>query len=245
MSALDVSDAFLQVLQREDVVVSVPNSVRMAAGNANLLFWQLLKCLPGQRNAATQGNEHLTNLLNDLNFEHMQGTLFRHRERDIFLSAHIDDLLLIASKEDTEEIYGKLSKQLSLKIDGPYGIEEPGKLFYLKRQVEVCENGIFIAPNSKYIPKLAELLGITERRGKTVPHLWLCMTPRPFLQKNTWMSKRPRCFDQHLAFVFTLPKSDWISNRQQEFFPVTWVGHPRPHFVHFENLGATWCRRRT
>ena len=39
LSALDASDAVLQVLQREDVVVSAPNWVRMAAENANLLFW--------------------------------------------------------------------------------------------------------------------------------------------------------------------------------------------------------------
>ena len=110
MSALDASDACLQVLQREDVVVSVPNWVKVAAGDLNLMFWQLLKCLPGQRDAATRWNEHLTNLLGELNFGHMHGTLFRHRERDIFLSAHIDDPLLIANKENTEEIFEKLTK---------------------------------------------------------------------------------------------------------------------------------------
>lgn len=94
----------------------------------------------------------------------------RHRERDNFLSAHIDDLLLVESREDTEEVYAKLAKQFPLKIDGPFGTNEPGKIFYLKRQVELGENCIFIAPNAKYIPKLAELLGITERRGNTVPH---------------------------------------------------------------------------
>ena len=50
------SDAFLQVLQRDDVVVAVPNWVRMEAENSNLLFWQLLKRHPGQRNAATRWN---------------------------------------------------------------------------------------------------------------------------------------------------------------------------------------------
>eukprot|EP00435_Cladocopium_sp_Y103_P025443 s995_g6.t1 len=170
LAALDVSDAFLQVLQREDVVVSVPNWVKVAAGNINLAFWQLLKCLPGQRNAATRWNEHLTQLLEELGFVQMQGTLFRYRDRDIFLSAHIDDLLLVGSKEDAQEIFEKLSKQLSLKIDGPYGVNEPGRLFYLKRQIDIGEEGIFISPNAKYIPKLAELLGITERRGKPVPH---------------------------------------------------------------------------
>ena len=57
-----------------------------------------------------------------------------------------------------------------MKIDGPYGVNEPGKMFYLKRQVEIGEDWVFIAPNGKYIPKLAELLEITKRRGKAVPH---------------------------------------------------------------------------
>jgi hypothetical protein len=162
MSTLDVSDVFFQVMQREDVVVSVPNWVKVAGGDLNLMFWQLQKCLPGQRNAATRWNEHLTSLLGELNLEHMQGTLFRHRERDIFLSAHIEDLLLIANEVDTKEIFKKLSRQLTLKIHDPYGVNEPGKLFYLKRQVEIGENAIFIAPNGKYIPKLAELLEIRE-----------------------------------------------------------------------------------
>ena len=56
-----------------------------------------------------------------------------------------------------------------MKIDGPYGVNEPGKMFYLKRQVEIGEDGVFIAPNGKYIPKLAELLEITKRRGKLFP----------------------------------------------------------------------------
>eukprot|EP00435_Cladocopium_sp_Y103_P043647 s2238_g12.t1 len=170
LSALDVSDAFLQVLQKEHVVVSVPNWVKVAANDVSLMFWQLKKCLPGQRNAATRWNDHLTQLLDELNFENMQGTIFRHREREIYISAHIDDLLLVANRADTEEIYAKLSEKLTLKKDGPYGIDEPGRLFYLERQIDVSDDGIDITPNSKYIPKLAEMLGILERRGKTVPH---------------------------------------------------------------------------
>ena len=76
MSALDVSDAFLQVWQKENVVVSVPNWVRVAANDISLMFWQLRKCLPGQRNAATRWNDHLTQLLEELNFVHMQRTIF-------------------------------------------------------------------------------------------------------------------------------------------------------------------------
>ena len=118
---------------------------------------------------ATRWNEYLTELPGELNFEHMQGTLFRHREKDIFLSVHINVLLLVADKQNTDEIFENLSRKLSLKIDGPYGADEPGKLFYLKRQVEVGEDGICVAPNGKYIPKVAELLEITERRERLFP----------------------------------------------------------------------------
>ena len=38
------------------------------------------------------------------------------------------------------------------------------------RGLQAVHDGIYIAPNGKYIPKLAELLEITEWRGKTVPH---------------------------------------------------------------------------
>ena len=60
MSTLDVSDAFLQVWQKEKVVVSVPNWVRAAAKDISFMFWQLRKCMPGRRNAATGWNDHLT-----------------------------------------------------------------------------------------------------------------------------------------------------------------------------------------
>lgn len=75
VAALDISDACLQVLQREDVVFSVPNWVKVAIENLDLMYWQLLKCPPGHRNAAMRWNEHLSELLSELNFIHMQGTL--------------------------------------------------------------------------------------------------------------------------------------------------------------------------
>lgn len=137
MSALDVSDKFPQVMQKENVIVAVPNWVRVAAENISLMFWQLKKCLPEQRNAATRWNDHLTKLLEELNFVHMQGAIFRHQERDILIPARIDDLLLVANRADTEEIYEKLSTKLTLKKDGPFGVEDAGGLFFLKRQVDI------------------------------------------------------------------------------------------------------------
>lgn len=76
----------------------------------------------------------------------------------------------MANRGDTEEIFSKLSEKLTLKKDGPYGVNEPGRLSYLKKQIDVVEDGLYISLISRYIPKLAELLEITDRRGKSVPH---------------------------------------------------------------------------
>ena len=76
----------------------------------------------------------------------------------------------MANRGGTEEIFNKLSEKLTLKKDGPYGVNDPGRLFYMKRQTNVGEDRPYISPKAKYISKLAELLEITDRRGKSVPH---------------------------------------------------------------------------
>eukprot|EP00435_Cladocopium_sp_Y103_P019731 s348_g4.t1 len=88
-------------------------------------------------------------------------------------------MLLVANRADTEEIYAKLPEKLTVKMDGPYGV-------YLKRQIDVGEDGIYISPNSKYIPKLAEMPGITERQGKNVPHHNALSSMRRFDAEMIW-----------------------------------------------------------
>ena len=63
---------------------------------------------------------YLITLLEELGFAHMQGTVFKHHHKEIYISAHIDDLLLVANKVDAEEVCAKLSENLTLKKDGPY-----------------------------------------------------------------------------------------------------------------------------
>ena len=85
-------------------------------------------------------------------------------------SSHWRPFCWLPTRRTQRRFSRSCQKSLTLKIDGPYGVNEPGKMFYLKRQVEIGEDWVFIAPNGKYIPKLAELLEITKRRRKAVPH---------------------------------------------------------------------------
>ena len=57
-----------------------------------------------------------------------------------------------------------------MKMEGPFGKDEPGVIFYLKRQIEICEDAILIAPSSRYVQKLVGLLKISDRRPRTTPN---------------------------------------------------------------------------
>ena len=52
MAAFDISNVFLQVEQKEAVLIEVPSCVRVLLNKPSSLYWRLKKCLPGQRNAA-------------------------------------------------------------------------------------------------------------------------------------------------------------------------------------------------
>lgn len=133
-------------------------------------YWQLGRCLPGQRNAAQRWAEHFGAICAEHGFENFQGgTIYRHRSGEAYLSIHVDDIILVASEEFCISFYREISKKMKAKLDGPLGCGRDGVLYYLKRQLEFSERGIDLSCNAKYIPKLVEMLHVTERRGKSVP----------------------------------------------------------------------------
>ena len=82
---------------------------------------------------------------------------------------HIDDIILVGEEACHRLFVEHFSKKLKLKADGPYGVEKPGTVFYLKRRITFDEEGLEIAANKKYAPKLSGLLGVQERRERGVP----------------------------------------------------------------------------
>ena len=173
LAVMDVSDAFLQVNQKEYVLVEVPTWMKKVMSRVQQQvpeFFRLKKCLPGQRNAANRWNEYFGSICSEHDFVNYQGgTIYKHKEKDAFLSIHIDDILLVAPKEFCVEFHSSLGKKLKVKMDGPLHPDEDGTVFYLKRQIEMDKDGLSIAVNSKYIPKLVEMLNVTDRRGKSTP----------------------------------------------------------------------------
>ena len=167
--SLDVGDAFLQVPQRTTVLIEVPLWAQQEQGEKHQ-FWILRRCLPGQRAAASEWNQFFVEVCARHGFDNFQGTIFKHREQQAYISAHIDDLLVVGSKEFILGFHGELSKELKLKIEGPLQCGDEGSIYYLKRELQFTEHGIYVAPSSRYIPRLLEILKIKDRRGRTVPH---------------------------------------------------------------------------
>jgi len=171
IASVDVGDAFLQVPQTPLVLIEVPlwalHSGEVGNGKR---FWVLKRCLPGQRVAASEWNKFFTEICERHSFESFQGTIFRHKKQMAFISAHIDDLLIVDSKKFINNLYKELPKELRLKIEGLLQPGDDGSIFYLKRELQFNENGIDVSPSSRYIPKLAELLKVYDRRGRTAPH---------------------------------------------------------------------------
>ena len=165
----DIKDAFLTVPQRELVLVEVPSWIKC---DGSPQFWKLCRCLPGQRRAALHWNEFFESVVQQMGFIAFEPmpTVFRHTDRRVYLTIHVDDLLVIGSDFDCKWFLSELSLHFNLKSSGPFSSTEPAEVQYLKKNIIITPDGIVVEPCKQYIPKLLELLHVENRREKTCPH---------------------------------------------------------------------------
>ena len=165
----DIKDAFLTVPQRELVIVEVPSWIK---SEGSPQFWKLCRCLPGQRRAALHWNEFFESVVQQMGFIAFEPmpTVFRHTDRRVYLTIHVDDLLVIGSDFDCKWFLNELSLHFNLKSSGPFSSSEPAEVQYLKKNIIITPDGIVVEPCKQYIPKLLELLHVENRREKTCPH---------------------------------------------------------------------------
>ena len=60
-------------------------------------------------------------------------TVFRHTDRRVYLTIHVDDLLVIGSDFDCKWFLNELSLHFNLKSSGPFSSSEPAEVQYLKK----------------------------------------------------------------------------------------------------------------
>ena len=130
MAAFDISDASLQVEQKEAVLIEVPSWVRwvrVLLNKPSLLYWRLKKCLPGQTKAAMRWCDYFADMCRSHGYENYTGSmLLRHKERMELLSIHIDDIFLVGPMEQRLHFHSAFSQKLEMKMEGPFGKDEPG-----------------------------------------------------------------------------------------------------------------------
>ena len=88
----------------------------------------------------------------------------------IYLTIHVDDVLIVSSSKDFEWFRENVTKDLTIKVDGPHAQGSGEMLLYLKKRISLLPEGVLIQPNGAYIPKLVELLKLGKRRFKGLPH---------------------------------------------------------------------------
>ena len=130
--------------------------------------------LARSKNAALRSNEHFTSLCIEMEFEACAGcsTIMRRIQGDkkIYLSVHVDDIILISKPEDVDWFSQTVGRTLTMKMDGPHLQGEGGSLYYLKKRITLLPEGILIQPNNTYIPKLIARLKVSGRRKRGLPY---------------------------------------------------------------------------
>ena len=146
-----------------------------------------------------------------------------------FISVHIDDLLVVGTKEYVMKFHSRLPKELKLKIEGPLQCGDDGSIFYFKRELQFVETGICLAPSSRYIPNLAEILKIYDRRGKTLPHhgSFQIYDVETTSSEEHLGSEESKPSDQHGGFASMWARRDATSNTLCVFWQPTWRDLPK------------------
>ena len=172
--SLDVKDAFLQVPQKSPTYVKPPR------GYGHLLqedeVWVLERLLPGQRAGTREWGLFLQEALQDESYESfmLSPNLFVKKDKDGkmegCLLAHVDDIQLLATKEEGERLVKNFKQKFNLTVQGPCGAGcEEDAVYFLKRRYEYNRDGLTVSMGNKYIEKLVELLGLQQKKPRTTP----------------------------------------------------------------------------
>ena len=226
VTSADVKDAFLLVPQQETMFVIIPDWIRALDPGSTANVWRLKRCLPGQRNAALRWYEFFAALCTKADMEPYKGcptvmkmTKGNHR---LYVTIHVDDILIVGNKDDLEWFKQNVVKNMTVKIDGPHKQGSGDVVMYLKKRMTMLPDGILVQPNNTYIPKLTEMLKISNRRKKGLPH------------HATLESYNPE-----------VPEPETLTDEEVKLFRsalglILYVSHDRPDISFATKTLATW-----
>ena len=158
MCSLDIKDAFLTVRQREKKYIRFNGEV-----------YELLMCLPGQRQAGQWwGDQIREDLLQfGLNASKACPVLFGNGE--LVLVIHVDDVIVAGKRESVEGLIAMLKKKYEISLSGPISLGGESVRF-LKKKLTITDAGIKVELNQKYYTQLEKILGGSVRSKKVPCH---------------------------------------------------------------------------
>ena len=183
VAALDISDAYLTVVQKEICYVKISQWMKELLKLPENSLWQLKRVLPGQRNGAQRWFQDFSHRLQDLGFDSCTAmpSVLRHRTKKLAINIHVDDELVVSETvEDIEWVIGALKKIYKLQVEGPMLKEFLGngeELNCLKKTYVFQEDGVYVRPNSKFTETLVKLYGLQDRKDKQAPEHSLLGSP--------------------------------------------------------------------
>ena len=155
---LDVKDAFLMASQPEQEKAYIELDGEL---------YKLIKCLPGQRTAASQWFSLFKDSSEEFGLEAdvMQPT-FMKKENELLLTVHVDDVLLIGLPPVMEK-YVKFLKEkkgwnINVEAKGPFTTGD--KFNYLKRQFDIRDEGVALSCDAKHYEVLADQMDSYSKR---------------------------------------------------------------------------------
>ena len=131
-TTLDIKDAFLMADQpcEERAYVKIEEKV-----------FRLLRCLPGQRTAASQWFQLFSGACKKFKLEQdvMQPTLFM-RTGSMYLMVHVDDVFMVGALQTLTEfvMFLKEVKKWKVEAKGPFAAGE--KFLYIKMQFKINDD---------------------------------------------------------------------------------------------------------
>ena len=105
---------------------------------------RLRKALYGTREAPQLWNEELRRALGTIGFESntLHPGVFYHRHKDVYIVAHVDDLLVADPPSDLEWVQGEIKK--IYEIQGEM-LKHGGMVKFLGREIWLAQGGVVCA----------------------------------------------------------------------------------------------------
>ena len=156
----DVKDAFLMANQPEEerAFVEVEGKI-----------YRLVRCLPGQRSAASQWLQLFAStakghgMIQDL----MQPTLLM-KAKEIYITVHVDDVFMVGKEQSLRDYVKHLqAKGWNVEEKGPFRIGD--KFHYLKREFRLCRDCCDIRCDYKLYESLAEDTIVYRKAYRKIP----------------------------------------------------------------------------